>query len=35
VVDGGGGDIDPFGDLGVPVAEQLDAEQPACGPPAG
>src|SRR5579875_732772 len=35
VVDGGGGDVDPLGDLGVLVAEQLHAEQPAGGPVAG
>src|SRR6266851_4795753 len=28
VKDGGRGDVDPLGDLGVAVAEELDAEQP-------
>ena len=31
VEDGGGGDVDAFGDFGVPVAEQLDAEEPPGG----
>jgi hypothetical protein len=35
VEDRGGGDVDPFGDLGVPVAEQLHAEQPAGTPVSG
>jgi hypothetical protein len=35
VEDGGGGDVDAFGDFGVPVAEQLDAEEPAGGLVAG
>ena len=29
VVDGGGGDVDPFGDLAAALADQLGAEQPA------
>src|ERR1035438_3042111 len=35
VEDGGGGDVDAFGDLGVPVPEQLDPEEPAGGAVAG
>src|SRR6202020_2576087 len=35
VVDGGGGDVDALGDLGVAVAEQLHAEQPPGGLVAG
>ena len=35
VVDGGGGDVDALGDLGVLVAEQLHAEQPPGGAVAG
>ena len=33
--DGGGGDVDALGDLGVAVAEQLHAKQPPGGPVAG
>ena len=33
--DGGRGDVDPLGDLGVLVAEKLDAEEPAGGAVAG
>jgi len=32
---GAGGDVDPLGDLGVLVADQLGAEQPAGVPVAG
>src|SRR5579862_4577136 len=35
VEDRGGRDVDPLGDLGVLVAEQLHAEQPSGGPVAG
>jgi hypothetical protein len=35
VEDGGGGDVDAFGDLGVPMAEQLHAEQAPTGAVAG
>jgi hypothetical protein len=35
VVDRGGGDVDALGDLGVAVAEQLQAEQPPGGAVAG
>ena len=35
VEDRGGGDVDALGDLGVPVAEQLHAQQPPGGPVAG
>ena len=35
VEDGGGGDVDAFGDLGAEVADELDAEQPAGAAVAG
>ena len=35
VEDGGGGDVDPLGDLGVLVPEQLHAQEPAGGAVAG
>jgi putative intracellular protease/amidase len=35
VEDGGGGDVDALGDLGVPMAGQLHAQQPPGDPVAG